>query len=122
MPKTLQPTKKTAASSSVVSASSSTIKELEAFIKAYNKQKEAQAELDNAKTIALEYLQNHISKYDRLKYKTYEFSLCERKTYNYSQLAIEMGEAYDKQKKLEQISGEATIKTATDYIRLNKIK
>ncbi len=101
---------------------SKTISELERFIKAYDKQKKAQAELDESKAAALEYLKNNFNKYDKLKYKKCYLMICDRKTYNYSQLAVEMGEAFSKQKKLEELSGEATIKNITDYIRVDKEK
>lgn len=116
MPKTTtKPSRKSKTTSSI-------IKELEAFIKAYDKQKQAQAELDSAKLIAIEYLQSHVDSSNKIKYKDHYLSLCERNTYNYSELVDEMLEAMKKQKKLEELNGEATIKTSTEYILLNKIK
>ncbi len=100
----------------------SIIKELEAFVKAYYKQKQAQEELDRAKKVALRYLKSKINKYDKLKYKTCYLTLCDRNTYSYSEIVDKMTEATKKQKKIEELNGEATLKTSTDYIRLDKIR
>lgn len=102
--------------------SSKNIVELETFIKAYNKQNQAEEELDKAKKVAVAYLQRNINKYDRIKYKNCYLTLCDKKTYIYSSIAEEMKEALSKQKKIEELSGEATLKKCTDYIRLNKAK
>ncbi len=93
------------------------IKVLNNYIKAYEKQKKAQEELEKEKELAIKYLKENESE-NKLNYKGYNITLCEKKTYNYSTLAKEMNEAYLKQKKLEEISGEATIKNISNYIRL----
>ncbi len=98
------------------------IAQLEAYIKAYNKQKQAQAQLDKAKKAALSYLKNNISENEKIKYKECHLTLCNKKTYTYSPLATQMSEALSKQKKIEQLSGEAKLKISTDYIRLEIAK
>ena len=92
------------------------IKTLDDYLKAYDKQKQAQAILDQAKENAIAYMKK--SALEKIEYKNKLFSLCEKKTFSYSQLAVEMSEAYTTQKRIEEITGEAKLKSTTNYIRL----
>ena len=92
------------------------IKILDDYLKAYEKQKQAQAILDQAKENAIAYMEE--SALDKIEYKNKLFSLCENKTFSYSQLALEMSEAYTTQKRIEELTGEAKLESTTNYIRL----
>ena len=92
------------------------IKTLDDYLKAYDKQKQAQAILDQAKENAIAYMEK--SALEKIEYKNKLFSLCEKRIFSYSQLAVEMSEAYTTQKRIEELTGEAKLKLTTNYIRL----
>ncbi len=96
------------------------IKILDDYIKCYQKEKEVKAKLENAKLKVIEHLKSN--DLENTKYKGKLISLCEKKTYTYTQVAIEMAEAASKQKKIEELSGDAKLKNTTEYIRLSDVK
>ena len=96
------------------------IKVLDDFIKAYDKQKEAQAILDSTK----ENLLKHFKDNDLISttYKHKLFTLCEKKTFDYSRKVKDMSNDTAKQKKIEELSGDAKVKNISEYIRLSNVK
>ncbi len=99
---------------------SSKIKELDDFYKAYDNVKKAEATLNENKKAIIKYLQdNELKKHT---YKGRQVSLCEKKSFTYTDKVEKMSEALSKQKELEELSGDATIKSTTDYIRLSEVK
>ncbi len=101
-------------------AKAKNIKCLDDFLKSYQKQKQAQEALDYAKLKVVNYLQDNELK--NISYKSKLFSLCEKNTFEYSQLVKEMSEAAYNQKKIEELSGDAKLKSTTNYIRLSEAK
>ncbi len=96
------------------------VKCLDDYIKAYNKRKEADEFLEYAKIKVIEHLKDceQINK----TYKGKLFSLCEKKTFEYSPLAIEMAEAAAKQREIDKLTDAATLINTTEYIRLSEAK
>jgi len=96
------------------------IKALDDFIKAYKKQKEVQAVLNEKKEKLLEHLKDN--DLNSTTYKNKLFTLCEKKTFEYSRKAKDMANDTAKQKKIEELSGEAKVKSISEYIRLSESK
>ncbi len=93
------------------------IKILNDYIKAYNKAKEAKKLLSENKMKIIKYLEENSS--SKLKYKDKTFTICEKKNFLYSDLVIEMQEAVSKQKKIEEMTEEAKVKSISKYIRMD---
>ena len=93
---------------------SKNIKALDNFIKAYDKQKQAQENFEATKSDAIEYLKNN---HGKIIYKGRTLTLCEKRSYEYSELVIQMAEATLKQRKVEELTGDAKLKSTSNYIR-----
>ena len=103
------------------------IKVLDDFLKAYQKQKEAQAILDSTKENLLKHLKDN--DLNSTIYKHKQFTLCEKKTFDYSRKVKDMSNDTAKQKKIEELSGDAKVKSIStkgtqtcEYIRLSDVK
>ncbi len=79
---------------------SKNIKALDNFIKAYDKQKQAQENFEATKSDAIEYLKNN---HGKIIYKGSTLTLCEKRSYEYSDLVIQMAEAQLNKEKLRSL-------------------
>ena len=92
---------------------------LNEYIKAYEKKMKADEQLNEVKKDVVKYV---LENGNKLEYKKYKMTVQYSTTYNYSSLASEIKEALAKQKKIEELNGDAIIKTITPYIKLIKDK
>lgn len=92
---------------------------LNKYIKAYEKKVKIDDTLNAIKEEALSYLLENETK---LSYKKYKVAIQYSTTYDYTHLANEMKEALVRQKKIEELNGDAVVRTSTPYIKLTKNK
>lgn len=97
----------------------SSVSVLNQYIKAYEKRMKADSALNNIKKEVIKYV---LENGNKLTYKKYKVAIQYSTTYDYSPLANEMKESLVRQKKIEELSREAIVRTSTPYIKLTKDK
>ena len=92
---------------------------LENYVKAYKKHKESEKNLDKAKQDALSYVKGVGGK---IKYGCHNFIVCVTKSYLYTENIATLAKELHDKKKIEELDGSASVKSTSEYIRLNEVK